>query len=183
LATEQGRKAVTYERRSLLDELTSKGVRLTAQRRVLVEIIQGATEHLDAGAILEEARKREPGIDRATVYRTIDLLKKLRLVDELDLMHLNGEKHYYEVRTRRDHLHMACFQCGQIEEFATPLFEELREEISRESGFQIQVVRLEVGGRCSRCSESDREEMIEERRPPAGATNQRSKSKRTRPRG
>jgi Fur family transcriptional regulator, ferric uptake regulator len=144
------------ERRSLLDDLTSKGVRLTAQRRILVEIIQNATNHLDVAALLKEAQKRESSIDRATVYRTIDLLKKLRLIDELDLMHLNGEKHYYEVRTRRDHLHLACFQCGRIEEFATPLFEELKAEISRRSGFQIQVARLEVGGRCSACRNSAR---------------------------
>ncbi len=152
------------ERRSLLDELLSKGVRLTAQRRVLVEIIQNATAHLDAAALLQEAQKREPNIDRATVYRTIDVLKRLRLIDELDLMHLNGEKHYYEVKTRRDHLHLACFQCGRIEEVATPLFEELKAEISRRNGFQIQVVRLEVGGRCSSCRDSaaSREDRKEE---------------------
>ena len=69
-------------------------------------------------------------------------------------MHLNGEKHYYEVKTRRDHLHLACFQCGRIEEFATPLFEELKAEISRQKGFQIQLVRLEAGGRCSSCRDS-----------------------------
>jgi Fur family transcriptional regulator, ferric uptake regulator len=160
------RKALTFERRSLLDELTSKGVRLTAQRRALVEIIQDATEHLDAATILEKAQKRELGVDRATVYRTIDLLKKLRLVDELDLMHLNGEKHYYEVKTRRDHLHLACFECGRIEEFATPLFEQLKAEISRQRRFQIQVVRLEVGGRCSACRESASNRVNGREEPP-----------------
>jgi len=69
-------------------------------------------------------------------------------------MHLNGEKHYYEVKTRRDHLHLACFHCGRIEEFATPVFEELKAEISRQKGFHSQVIRLEVGGRCNSCSES-----------------------------
>lgn len=106
------------ERRALLDELVSKGVRLTAQRRALVEVIQDASRHLDASSLLELARQREPNIDRATVYRTIELLKKLRLVDELDLMHLEGEKHYYEVKTKRDHVHLACFRCGRIEEFS-----------------------------------------------------------------
>lgn len=139
---------------TVLDKLASKGVRVTAQRRALVEIIQDATEHLDAATILQKAQKRELGIHRATVYRTIDLLKKPRLIGELDLMHLNGEKRYYEVKTRRDHLRLACFQCGWIEEFATPLFEQLNAEISRQSGFQIQVIRLEVGGRCSACLES-----------------------------
>ncbi len=94
-------------RRSLVEELSSKGVRMTAQRRAVIEVIQSAREHLDAAALLDLARRLEPNIDRATVYRTIELLKKLRLIDELDLMHLQGEKHYYEVKTQRDHVHLA----------------------------------------------------------------------------
>lgn len=140
-----------FERRSLLDELVAKGVRLTTQRRTLVEIIQSAEQHLDAASLLELAQKREPNIDRATVYRTIDLLKRLRLIDELDLMHLQGEKHYYEVKTRRDHVHLACFQCGRIDEFASALFERLKSEISGQAGFEVRVTRLEIGGRCQSC--------------------------------
>jgi len=114
-------------------------------------IIQEANEHLDAAALLVRAREREPDIDRATVYRTIDLLKKYRLVDELDLMHLQGEKHFYEVKTRRDHAHLACFHCGHIEEFTSDLFEELKREIARQSGFEVRVTRLELGGLCRMC--------------------------------
>jgi Fur family ferric uptake transcriptional regulator len=141
-----------FERRALLDELVSKGIRLTAQRRAVIEVIQEAKQHLDAGALLELSRKREPNIDRATVYRTIELLKRLRLIDELDLMHLEGEKHYYEVKTKRDHIHLACFRCGRIEEFSSPLFEGLKAEISKQAGFTIRVTRLEVGGNCRACA-------------------------------
>src|SRR5262249_41654520 len=133
------------------------GVRLTNQRRVILETIQDATEHLDAASLLERSRLREPSIDRATVYRTIELLKKMRLVDELDLMHLHGEKHYYEVKTQQDHIHLACFQCGRIEEFANPLFEQLKGEIANQTGFEIRVTRLEVGGYCRECSARARE--------------------------
>jgi Fur family transcriptional regulator, ferric uptake regulator len=145
----QGR---SLERRSLLQELAAQGVRITAQRRVLIEIIQEAAGHLDAAALLEQARKRDSQIDRATVYRTLDLLKKLRLIDELDLMHLTGEKHFYEAKTTVDHVHLACFQCGRIEEFTSPLFERLKAEISRQNAFEIRVTRLEVGGLCGKCA-------------------------------
>src|SRR3984885_2686379 len=97
------------KRYDLLNAVEAQGIRLTAQRRALIETIQDATSHLDAASLLELARKRDPNIDRATVYRTIELLKRLGMVDELDLMHLNGEKHYYEVKTQKDHLHLACF--------------------------------------------------------------------------
>jgi Fur family ferric uptake transcriptional regulator len=142
------------ERRALLDELITKGVRMTAQRRALIEVIQHAGRPLDAAALLELARKREPAIDRATVYRTIELLKKFRLVDELDLMHLEGEKHYYEVKTKQDHLHLACMRCGRIEEYSSELFESLKAEIARQTGFSIRVARLEVGGICPVCGAS-----------------------------
>lgn len=162
-----------FERRSLLEELTFKGVRLTAQRRVLIETMQEAEEHLDASSLLALARKREPGIDRATVYRTIEMLKKLGLVDELDLMHLNGEKHYYEVKTRRDHLHLACFQCGRIEEFSSPLFEQLKSELATQLGFEVRVTRLEVGGRCRACCSSNgRQDEIQKDETARAALNQ-----------
>ncbi len=140
-----------FERRSLLDELAGKGVRITAQRRILIEVIQDADQHLDAATLLSRARLQDPEIDRATVYRTIKLLKRHRLIDELDLMHLQGEKHFYEVKTRRDHIHLACFQCGRIEEFSCDLFEELKRQIAESAGFDIRVTRLEVGGRCGVC--------------------------------
>ncbi len=138
-------------RPSLMKELAAQGVRMTAQRRLLVEIIQNARRHLDAAKLLELAQKQEPEIDRATVYRTLALLKDRGLIDELDLMHLEGEKHYYEARTNRDHCHMACFRCGAIMEFVSTLFEKLKREMAKQSDFQIRVVRLEVGGYCQKC--------------------------------
>ncbi len=140
------------KRRSLLQELMAQGVRITAQRKTLIEIMQEAEGHLDAATLLERAKKRDSQIDRATVYRTIELLKKLRLIDELDLMHLKGEKHFYEAKTTVDHVHLACFQCGRIEELTNPLFERLKNEISGRSGFEIRVIRLEVGGLCRACA-------------------------------
>ena len=107
-------KAIT--RSSLMKELVARGVRITAQRRLLVGIIQDTSRHLDAAALLRIAKEQDRNIDRATVYRTIALLKQRGLIDELDLMHLEGEKHYYEVKTSRDHCHMACFRCGTIVE-------------------------------------------------------------------
>jgi Fur family ferric uptake transcriptional regulator len=140
------------QRCQLLSEVEARGIRLTAQRRALIETIQEATSHLDAESLLKLARIRDPNIDRATVYRTIELLKRLGMIDELDLMHLNGEKHYYEVKTEKDHLHLACFDCGKIQEFVSPTFERLKREIGATNNFEIQVIRLEVGGRCSACA-------------------------------
>lgn len=141
----------TFDRRELLAELKQKGVRLTRQRRAVVEVIQEAADHLDASALLELGRKKCADLDRATVYRTIELLKRHRLIEELDLMHLQGEKHYYEARTRGDHIHLACFRCGRILECATPMLEWLKLELQRSAEFDLRVTRLEVGGYCKEC--------------------------------
>jgi Fur family ferric uptake transcriptional regulator len=138
-------------RPSLMKELSARGVRMTSQRRVLIGIIQDSPRHLDAARLLEIARRQDAGIDRATVYRTLALLKGHGLIDELDLMHIEGEKHYYEAKTNRDHCHMACFKCGAIMEYASASFEKLKAEMAAQSGFQIRVTRLEVGGFCKQC--------------------------------
>lgn len=148
-----------FPRRELLNQVEARGVRLTAQRRALIETIQEATTHLDAASLLKQAQELDPKINRATVYRTLELLKKLGMIDELDLMHLNGEKHYYEVKTQEDHLHLACFECGRILEFATPAFERLKQEIAAANQFDIQVVRLEVGGLCGACTAKKKERL------------------------
>src|SRR6266496_5113533 len=105
-------RSQNLDRRSLLQELTLRGVRITGQRKILVETIQASERHLDAATLLALARKRDSQINRATVYRTLELLKKLRLIDELDLMHLNGEKHFYEAKTNIDHVHLRMPLCS-----------------------------------------------------------------------
>jgi Fur family ferric uptake transcriptional regulator len=147
------------KRWELMNEVEAQGIRLTAQRRALIETIQEADGHLDAAGLLELARRRDPKIDRATVYRTLELLKRLGLIDELDLMHINGEKHYYEVRTQKDHLHLTCLACGSVTEFTSPTFERLKREIAKENTFDIQVMRLEVGGYCEACNRQRKQQV------------------------
>lgn len=142
-------------RRRLETELVARRVRMTRQRRLLVEIIQRADNHLDVVSLWKQARQIDPTLNKVTVYRTLGMLKKHGLVDELDLMHLEGEKHYYEAKPVRDHLHLACLKCGRIQEFESSLFERLKSQIERERRFRIQVVRVEAGGLCDRCARDD----------------------------
>ena len=132
-------------------ELTSRGIRMTAQRRTILGVIETAKQHLAAAQILRRVRKIDPGIDRVTVYRTLALLKRQGLVDELDLMHLRGDGHFYERRPQREHLHMACLRCGKIQEFESHLFERLKGQVERECRFHIVVTRVEIGGYCPAC--------------------------------
>jgi len=132
-------------------ELLARGVRLTRQRRTILGIIETADQHLDAGMILRKARKLDASIDRVTVYRTLKLLKRHGLIDELDLLHIRGDGHYYERHPQREHIHMACLRCGKVMEFESTLFERLKGQIERDCSFHIVVTRVEMGGYCSNC--------------------------------
>lgn len=137
---------------SLRDRLLASGLRMTRQRAALLRILEEADLHMDAATLLERARQ-EVDIDRATVYRTLEALKKNGLIDELDLMHLRGEMHYFEARTRREHFHLACLCCGEIREMEHPLFDALKIAIEQTKGFTVTTARLEVGGTCAACQQ------------------------------
>ena len=132
-------------------ELMSRGLRMTHQRRTILSVVETAKQHLDASQILRKARKIDSEIDRVTVYRTLGLLKRQGLIDELDLMHVQGERHFYERRTGRDHLHMTCLRCGKVIEFESHLLEKLKTTVSTECSFSVVIARLEIGGYCQGC--------------------------------
>lgn len=143
--------AETASHDTLVARMRARGVRLTSQRRVIAEVLESAEEHLDADAVFRRAARVDPGIHRATVYRTLNALKKLRLIDELDLMHVEGDRHYYEVRPSAFHLHLVCLSCGKVLEPSAPFWEDVRRKLQRETGFRTELARLEIGGRCPDC--------------------------------
>lgn len=126
-------------------------IRLTRQRRVILEVMDAAEQHLDVDQILARAQKIDPEVHLVTVYRTIDLLKKEGLIDELDLLHLRGDRHYYESHGPRDHIHVACLRCGKVREFESKLYEQLKQQIARDFNMKVTVSRTEVGGYCEDC--------------------------------
>jgi Fur family ferric uptake transcriptional regulator len=133
-------------------QLAQRGVRLTGQRRAILSVIETAKKHLDASQILRQAQRTDASVDRSTVYRTLGLLKRHGLIDELDLMHIKGEGHYYERKLLgRDHIHMTCLRCGKITEFVSEIFDSLKQQMEQDCRFHIVVARLEIGGYCAAC--------------------------------
>ncbi len=137
----------------LQQALGKRRIRLTRQRRVILQVMDDAEQHLDVDQILERAQKIDSGVALVTVYRTIDLLKKHGLIDELDLLHLRGDRHYYESHGPRDHIHVACLGCGKVREFESRLYEQLKQQIARDFNMKVTVSRTEVGGYCAECLE------------------------------
>ncbi len=133
------------------DSLRQRGVRLTRQRQILLDLIDQSGEHLDAERLYAMAHERDPKLNRVTVYRTLKLLKEGGLVDELDLMHHSGDQHYYETRLKQEHAHVICLRCGKVEEFFGEPLQRLRRQVESHFGFQILLARTEIGGYCSHC--------------------------------
>ncbi len=153
--------------------LKRRGIRMTRQRQILLELIEQSGQHLDAEQLYELAKKRDPKINRVTVYRTLKMLKDGQLIDELDLMHWQGGQHYYETRAKAEHAHVVCLRCGKIEEFYGDPLQKLRRQIESHFGFQIIVARTEVGGYCSHCRVLRAREMQEAAAAPIAAAKER----------
>jgi len=152
------------------DSLKQRGVRLTRQRQILLDLIDQSGQHLDAERLFQLGREKDPKLNRVTVYRTLKLLKAGGLVDELDLMHHEGDQHYYETRLKQEHAHVICLRCGKIEEFFGDLLQKMRDQIHRHFGFEVLLTRTEVGGYCAHCQVLRAKEMA------AAASNSRSGS-------
>jgi Fur family ferric uptake transcriptional regulator len=136
---------------SLMERIRAKGMRLTEQRRIVAHVLDTAEDHLDVEGVLRLSQKKDPTIHRATVYRTLNTFKQAGLVDELDLMHVGGGGHYYEVRPSNFHIHLVCTSCGTVEEPEEPSWERLRRRVESETGFRPEAIRMEIGGTCRAC--------------------------------
>ncbi len=131
--------------------MKARGLRLTGQRKILAELLETAEEHLDAESVYQLAKTKDETIHRATVYRTLNKLKKLGLVDELDLMHVSGERHYYEIRPSTLHIHLVCTTCKRVDEPDEAFWDDLKRRVENENGFRPEVVRVEMAGVCAAC--------------------------------
>jgi len=143
--------------------LKERGVRLTRQRQILLDLIDKSGEHLDADRLFELAKEHDPKLNRVTVYRTLKMLKLSGLVDELDLMHYGGDQHYYETRLKQEHAHVICLRCGKVEEFFGEPLQKLRKQVESHFGFQILLTRTEIGGYCAHCQVLRAQEIVEAR--------------------
>ena len=128
--------------------LNIPGVRMTSQRALILEIIRRGEGHLDADEVYRQAREKQPRISLSTVYRTLQTLKKLGLVEEL---HFDEEHHHYEIKSSIEHHHLTCLGCGQVVEFQYPLARLIKRNVAETKDFEIVGTELHMSGYCSEC--------------------------------
>jgi len=121
---------------------------LTAQRRLLLDILREAKGHLDARELYQRATRKDQHISLATVYRNLRLFEEVGLVDErrLDNVHC-----YYELKRSTEHYHLVCRVCGRVLEFESPMVSELVDEVQRNGDFYVSRAVLYMEGYCREC--------------------------------
>lgn len=143
---------------SIKEAIRKRGIRLTRQRQILLDVIDETGLHLDAERLYALASARDPKLNRVTVYRTIKMLKDAGLIDELDLMHWAGDQHYYETRLKQEHAHVVCTRCGKVQEYYGAPLGRLRRLVESTLQFRVLTVRTEIGGYCAECLAKERAE-------------------------
>ena len=134
----------------LLESLRGAGYRLTPQRVMILSAIASNSGHMTAEDIHERVRKSYPFIDIATVYRTIQLLKRHRLLVEIDL---GSGAYQYELTQDQRHHHIVCRECGDTLDIDHHRFlEPVRVALQQEYEFEADLDHFAIFGICGNCS-------------------------------
>jgi Fur family ferric uptake transcriptional regulator len=132
--------------------LNSAGLRNTSQRALILDVIHEGQGHLDADEIYRRARKKQPRLSLSTVYRTLQTLKRIGLVEEV---HLDEAHHHYEIKPSTEHHHLVCLGCGKVVEFECSMSQKMKEEVSREKGFKVINTEVRMTGYCPSCRQDN----------------------------
>ena len=125
------------------------GYRLTRPRRVVADLIAARAGHFTAADLVEDATRARSGIGRATVFRALDLLLELGLVERIDLP--SGEHAYVACEPAGHHHHVVCSSCGRTSEIDDSGLRSVVEGAASRTGWAIESHRLELFGRCPEC--------------------------------
>jgi Fur family transcriptional regulator, ferric uptake regulator len=132
----------------ILDRIAEQGHRLTGPRQAMVQILSARDHHFSAQEAWEEVQANGLDIGRATVFRTLDLLADLGI---LDRMHAGDGCHRYVMCEPRHHHHAMCTVCGRVQPFEAGDMEAQIGRLADALGFSVMTHHLELIGRCAEC--------------------------------
>jgi Fur family ferric uptake transcriptional regulator len=132
----------------IIDALDNAGYRLTRPRRAVAGLIDAHGGHFTASELESAARDRRLGVSRATLFRALELLTELGVVERLDL---TTGAHAYVSCAPAHHHHLVCSRCGRTADVQDSGVGEAVAEIARRSGYRIDSHRLELFGLCRHC--------------------------------
>jgi len=127
--------------------LKQKGLKLTPQRRLILDIIHDSGGHLTAEEILEYVQARAFGVNKSTIYRTLELLEELGCVFKSEL----GGKFIYHHAEEGHHHHLVCHTCGRSIDCDEDLFLPVEKVTNEKYGFWPDFKHMVISGLCADC--------------------------------
>jgi Fur family ferric uptake transcriptional regulator len=130
-------------------EISRLGLKHSRQRDLVANVFFDMGGHVSVEQLVAAARRSDPRVSVATVYRTMKLLADCGLAFPRQF---DGTQTRYEPAAGRPHHdHLICTRCGSIEEFAEERIETLQTRVAATRGFQVETHKLEIYGRCAAC--------------------------------
>ena len=133
----------------IISKLSEHGYRLTPQRMMVLSAIENSDNHISAEEIYAQVVAKYPHVNISTVYRTLELLKRLGLVTETDL---GGGRVRYHPADKGHHHHLVCQECGKIIDLDEAVLSSLKSILLREYKFSADLRHLAIFGRCANCN-------------------------------
>jgi len=134
----------------IASKLSELGYRLTPQRMMVLSAIENSDNHISAEEIYAQIVVKYPNVNISTVYRTLELLKRLGLVTETDLGNSHARYHPAE---KGHHHHLVCQKCGTIIDIDESTLARLQDVLLHRYNFSARLSHLAIFGRCVKCSE------------------------------
>jgi Fur family transcriptional regulator, ferric uptake regulator len=133
--------------------LRHAGHRVTRQRGVILDAVCAGNGHTSLGDIYARAHRKDPSLDRSTVYRALKLFVDVDLVVAAEPG--DGET-YYEIKRLEHHHHLICRRCGDDQEIDDSAFKDMIDQVAQRYGFEIATDHVVLFGTCSRCTHKSR---------------------------
>lgn len=136
--------------RGVFGALRAAGHRVTPQREAIARALVLSDRHPGVDEIFNNARAQHAGMSRATVYKTLDILKASGEVLELEF---RGQGNRYDGLRPHPHPHLVCTTCGAIEDLADTAIADTIKYASGAKGFRLSRYRLDLYGLCPKCQD------------------------------
>jgi Fur family transcriptional regulator, ferric uptake regulator len=132
---------------SCFETLKDKGLKLTPQRRLIVDIFHDTSEHLTAEDIIICVQKKMPGVNKSTIYRTLDILEKAGCIYKSE----SQDQSIYHHAEEGHHHHLVCRSCGKTLNCHENLFSTVEKSLSEKYGFKASFKHVVINGQCEIC--------------------------------
>jgi Fe2+ or Zn2+ uptake regulation protein len=132
----------------ILGRLRERGGKVTRPRRAIITALLETDQHVTAEVLVDAVRRDNPAIHLSTVYRTLDALTEMGVINHVHLGHGPAVYHLAD----DVHHHLVCDGCGAIIQLPANTFDALGRRVERDYGFRLDAHHFALGGRCRNCA-------------------------------